>query len=208
MHPYTKRNIRAWYRRFAKQGWAIRVLDRVPSSPLNVAEYLDIEDQGTFPQAFIDGTIGGDYGAQHTSDLVRFPLLLKYGGVYADVGLMQIGNLDSLWHQTVGDPNSRFDVLSYNGGDGKTVGDRQLMNYFLVTGRDNPFFLRCHQLLLALWATDGGKTSTKGMHKSPLLKGLPLMTGGDFTLEENGVTIGPREFNEMLSDYVCACTGV
>ena len=115
---------------------------------------------------------------------------------------MQIGNLDRLWRQTVGDPNSRFDLLSYNGGDGKTVGDRQLMNHFLVAGRNNPFFMRCHKLLLALWAADGGKTGTKGMRNSPLLKGLPMMSGGEFTLEENGVTIGPREVDEMLSDYV------
>ncbi|KAK5133329.1 hypothetical protein LTR08_007854 [Meristemomyces frigidus] len=202
MHPYTQRNIRAWHRRFTKQGWALRVLDRVPGSPSNVTEYLDITDPQTFPQAFIDGTIGGDYGVQHTSDLVRFPLLLAHGGVYADVGLMQIGDLDGLWRRTVGDAELPIEVLSYNGGDGKSVGERQLMNYFLVSGRGNPFFARCHRLLLALWAAEGGKTSTDGMHKSALLKGIPLMSGGDFTIEENGVTIGPREFDAMLSDYI------
>jgi len=51
------------------------------------------------------------------SGLVRWPLLLKYGGVYADVGMIQIGDLDRLWCETVGDPASppsRFEVLSYN----------------------------------------------------------------------------------------------
>jgi len=24
MHPYTQRNVRAWHRRFSKQGWTIR----------------------------------------------------------------------------------------------------------------------------------------------------------------------------------------
>jgi Glycosyltransferase sugar-binding region containing DXD motif len=72
----------------------IRVL---PSSPLNVANFLDISDPGIFPRAFVDGTIGGDYAPQHTSDLIRWPLLLKYGGVYADVGMIQNGNFDRLW---------------------------------------------------------------------------------------------------------------
>ena len=33
MHPYAKRNIRAWYRRFSRQGWTIRVVDGLPASP-------------------------------------------------------------------------------------------------------------------------------------------------------------------------------
>lgn len=106
MHGYTQRNVRAWHRRFSKHGWTVRVINRLPDSPLNVAEFLDLEDPAVFPKAFINGTIGGDYGPQHTSDLVRWPLLLRYGGVYADVGLMQIGDLDRLWNSTVDDPSS------------------------------------------------------------------------------------------------------
>ena len=200
MHPYTKRNIRAWHRRFTKKGWIVRVLDRQALSPLNVANFLDISDPETFPRAFVDGTIGGDYAPQHTSDLVRWPLLLKYGGVYADVGLMQIGDLDRLWNDTVGNPASRFEVLSYNAG---SVDDRSLTNYFLCSGRNNPLFLRCHKLLLELWAADGGKTSTEGMHSSPLLKGVPLFAkDGDLTFEENGKKIGHEEVRRMLTDYI------
>lgn len=70
MHPYTKRNIRKWHRRSSKQGWIIRVLDRATGSPLIIANFLDVTDTSTFPQAFIDGSIAGDYAAQHTSDLV------------------------------------------------------------------------------------------------------------------------------------------
>jgi len=198
MHPYTRRNIRAWHRRFSKQGWIVRVLDRSPSSPLNVANFLDISDSECFPSAFVDGTIGGDYSAQHTSDLVRLPLLLKYGGVYADVGLIQIGDLDRLWRETVGDPASRFEVLSYNGGG---VEARRLMNYFLASRRNNRLFARCHRLLLRLWAEDGGKTSTEGMHSSPLLKEAPLMESSS-TIEEEAGIIRPEEVGRMLSDYI------
>lgn len=188
MHPYTKRNVRAWHRRFSKQGWTVRVLDRVPGSPLNVANFLDISDPGTFPRAFVDGTIGGDYAPQHTSDLVRFPLLLKYGGVYADAGMMQIGDLDRLWNATVGDPSSRFEVLTYQLGG---VEVPMLTNYFLAARRDNPMFERTHRLLLALWAEDGGKASTEGMHANPLLRGVPLQ----------GQSFG-EEISKELTDYI------
>ena len=203
MHPCSRRNVRAWYRRLSPQGWTIRVLDRQSSSPLNVANFLDISDLGTFPQAFVDGTIGGDYAPQHTSDLVRFPLLLKYGGVYADVGLMQIGDLDRLWRETIGNPTSRFEVLSYDGGDFHDHGPHNLTNYFLGSGRDNPLYARCHRLLLQLWAADGGKVSTDGMHRNPLVKGIPLMgEGAEMSMEKDGKTLGSNETREMLTDYI------
>lgn len=202
MHSYTQRNIRAWYRRFSKSGWAIRVLDRQADSPLNIANFLDITDPGTFPRAFIDNTIGGDHAPQHTSDLVRWPLLLKYGGVYADVGLMQIGDLDALWNRTIGDPNSPWEVLSYNAGG---VDSRSLTNYFLCSGRNNALFDRCHRLLLELWAADGGRTSTAGMHASPLLEGVPHM-GGTFEVpaivEEDGTRIESADVGRLLTDYI------
>ncbi|KAI1858771.1 uncharacterized protein JN550_012425 [Neoarthrinium moseri] len=198
MYLYCQRNIRAWHRRLSRVGWVVRVLDRRPGSPLNVANFLDITDPETFPRAFVDGTIGGDYAPQHTSDLVRFPLLLKYGGVYADVGMMQIGDLNRMWHETVGNPNSPYEVLSYSGGDPEEM---KLTNYLLCSRRDNPLFLRSHKLFLALWDEDGGKTSTDGMHASPLLKGVPLFEySGSFT--ENGRTYGPEEVTVMLTDYI------
>jgi len=203
MHPYAQRNIRVWHRRLSRQGWSIRILDRLHSSPLNVSNFLNTSDPQTFPRAFTEGTISGDYPAQHTSDLVRWPLLLKYGGVYADVGLIQIGDLDRLWRETVGNPSSPFDVLAY---DAQGICPFGLTNYFLASGRDNPFFARCHRLLLQLWDVDGGKTSTEGMHSSVLLKGVPLM-GGEFTIDEEAMHIGKKEGSRgwsrmMLTDYV------
>jgi hypothetical protein len=55
----------------------------------------------------------------------------------------------------------------------------------------NPFYARCHRLLLQLW---DGKTST-------LLKGVSLM-GGEFTIEEEGRNIGKEEVSRMLTDYI------
>lgn len=172
MHPYTQRTVRTYHRRFSRKGWTVRVVDRAAGSPCNVENFLDIQDPDTFPRAFREGTITGTYALQHTSDLVRWPLLLKYGGVYVDVGLMPIGDLDRLWAETVGNPSSPWEVVSNNAG-GPDIYD--LTNYLLCAGRDNALFQRCHRLLLALWAEDGGKTSTEGMWESPLLRGLPLL---------------------------------
>ena len=206
MHSYTQRNVRAWHRRFSKAGWIVRVINRQPLSPLNVENFLDTTDEDTFPRAFVDGTIGGDYAPQHTSDLVRWPLLLKYGGVYADVGLMQIGDLDRLWRETIDNPESPYEVLSYNCG---TVDERILANYFLVSKRNNPLFERSHKLLLKLWAADGGKTNTDGMHSNPLLKGTELM-GKDLTYEDEdeGRTIQPDEASKLLTDYIIQGTAM
>jgi hypothetical protein len=199
MHPYAKRTVRAYHRRFSKQRWVIRVIDRVPSSPLDIANFVELTEEN-FPRAFIDRTLTGRYAAQHNSDLVRWPLLLKYGGLYADVGMMQIGDLDRLYSETVGNPDSPYEIISYSsGGDGA----RQLTNYFLCCRRNNPLFLRCHKLFLALWAEDGGKTSTEGMHASPLMRNLPLQnTAGNVTMEEDGKMYGPEDVAVLLTDYI------
>lgn len=194
MHPYTQRNVRAWHRRLAKHGWTVRVCDRVPGSPSNIAKFLDVADPATFPRAFIDGRVGGDFAPQHTSDLVRFPLLLRYGGVYADVGLLLVGDLARLWDATLGNAASRYEVLSH--GDAKS-----LMNYLLAAPPNNPLFERCHRLLLALWNADGGRTCTDGMHASPLLAGVPLL-GGDFEIKEADRVIGKEESGRILTDYI------
>ena len=190
MHQYTKRNVRAWHRRFSKQGWTIRITDRVPGSPLNIAHFLDLNDPNLFPRAFAEDSLNGINAPQHTSDLVRWPLLLKHGGVYADVGLIQIGDLESLWNQTIGDPASRFKVIGY-GTDSSTL--REVCNYFFASGRDNPFFARCHRLYLELWAADGGRTNQKGMHSSPLLKGIPLV-GAEYD--------SSKDVQMSMSDYM------
>ncbi|KAI0525383.1 hypothetical protein F5B22DRAFT_336633 [Xylaria bambusicola] len=188
MHPYTKRNVRAHYRRLAKFGWNIYVINRVEGSPLNIVNFVDVTDPELFPKAFLDGRIGGDFAPQHTSDLVRWPLLMKYGGIYTDVGQLQIGDLNRLWEQTLGNPDSPYDIISYNLGP---IDHRDLANYFYASRPNNPLFLRAHKLLLALWNADGGKLSTEGMHASPLLKG-PKLIGQRFS----------EEIRKKLTDYI------
>ncbi|KAI3335165.1 hypothetical protein F4824DRAFT_501460 [Ustulina deusta] len=188
MHPYTKRNVRAHHRRLAKYGWTIYVINRVEGSPLNIANFVDVTDPTLFPKAFLDGRVGGEFAPQHTSDLVRWPLLMKYGGIYTDVGQLQIGDLNRLWDETLGNPDSPYDIISYNLGP---VDHRDLANYFYASRPNNPLFERGHRLLLALWNADGGKLSTEGMHASPLLKG-PKLIGQRF----------PEAIRKKLTDYI------
>ncbi|EMD85400.1 hypothetical protein COCC4DRAFT_66421 [Bipolaris maydis ATCC 48331] len=196
LHPYTKRNIRTWHRRFSKKGWTIRVISCHPNDALNIANLLDIKDRNLFPDAFAEGTIGGKYAAQHTSDLVRWPLLLKYGGIYADVGMIQIGDIDRLWNETIGDPSSSYEVLSYRGPQQQ---GRNLTNYFFACKAGNELFARCHRIFLKLWQ---GRTDTVGLHAHPLLEGVPLQ-GGSFEIREEGKpTISKEEAGKMLTDYI------
>lgn len=201
MHPCSQRTVRTWHRRFSKAGWIVRVIDRQPFSLLNLENFLDTKSEEIFPRSFIDNTIGGDYPLQHMSDLVRFPLLLKYGGVYADVGLMQIGNINRVWSEMIDNPASPYEIISYNCG---TVNERFLSNYFLMSKRNNRLFERSHKLLLKLWAADGGKISTEGMHSSPLLNGTKLL-GSDLTYDaegQKGCTIPRSEARILLTDYI------
>lgn len=204
MSPYAKRTVRTYHRRFARKGWTVRVVDVAPGSSGHISRFVDVSDPANFPRAFGKGDgngITGAYARQHTSDLVRWPLLLRYGGVYTDVGMMPIGDLDRLWEETVGAPNTgpgkRYEVVSYTSGGsaGAQTADDVLpdvTNYFLCARPNNPFFRRCHRLFLALWAEDGGKTTTDGMHKSPLLQGVPLMGSSDKSME----------YRTSLSDYI------
>lgn len=113
---------------------------------------------------------------------------------------MPIGDLDRLYCEYISNPASRYEVFPYNIGGFEAYA---LPNYFLVSCRNSPFFQRCHQLHLALWNADGGKTSTEGMHRSPLLKGAPLINGGGITLKnDDGTEINAEETGKRLSDYV------
>ncbi|TQV91521.1 capsule polysaccharide biosynthesis protein [Cordyceps javanica] len=199
MYPTAQRTVRAYQRRFSKLGWKIRVVNREPDSPLNIGNFLDIDDPNIFPAAFRDGTICGDYPAQVNSDLVRFPLLLRYGGLYADTGVLPIGDLNRLWNETVANVESPYEILTFGEAKGQTV-----TNYFMAGQRENIFFQHCHRFLIKLWGENGGRTSPSGIHRSPLFKGLPLAGEGNtgLTWTEDGRTITLDEGRRILTDYL------
>lgn len=168
--PYLLRNVLNWHRRFAPCGWTIYVLDNVKDSPLNVGNFIDIKSLANVPQAFINGKLTGEYAAQHTSDLIRYPILLKYGGVYLDVGLLQFGDLDWLWTEHITNSNSSYDFAGFTMGD--PPAGISIVNFAMMCGPNNPLVKRAHSILLQLWE---GKTNTTDMHKNPLVNHLELM---------------------------------
>ncbi|KAJ3180859.1 hypothetical protein HDU85_003944 [Gaertneriomyces sp. JEL0708] len=168
--PYLLRNVMGWYRRFSPLGWSIYVVDSVPNSPLNVSRFIDTSSRLVVPLALTNGTLDGSYASQHTSDLIRYPLLLKYGGVYLDVGILQFGDLDWLWEQHLANPASPYDFAGFTMGNPPE--GISIVNFALMSIPDCPLILRAHKILLKLWE---GKTNTTGAHQHPLVSHVPLL---------------------------------
>ncbi|EDU45442.1 capsule polysaccharide biosynthesis protein [Pyrenophora tritici-repentis] len=168
--PCSIRNVVNWHRRFSPLGWTIYVLDTVPGSPLNVSNFIDTSSPSVVPEAFTNGTVKGTYAAQHTSDLIRFPLLLKYGGIYLDVGVLQFGDLDWLWTEHIANPASPYDLAGFTMWDPPE--GISIANFFFMCGADNPLVRRSHHLLLKVWE---GRTDTTGAHQHPLVNHVPLI---------------------------------
>jgi hypothetical protein len=168
--PYLLRNVINWHRRFSPLGWTVYVLDTVPGSALNVSNFIDTSSQSVVPEAFTNGTLNGTYAAQHTSDLIRYPLLLKYGGIYLDVGILQFGDLDWLWTEHISNPASPYDFAGFTMGSPPE--GISIVNFALMCGRDNELVLRAHHILLEVWK---GNNNTTGAHQHPFVKHVPLM---------------------------------
>jgi hypothetical protein len=194
--PYLLRNVNNWHRRFAPLGWTIYVLDTVPGSPLNVSNFLDTTSRSIVPEAFISGTLNGTYAAQHTSDLIRYPLLLKYGGIYLDVGLLQFGDLNWLWNEHIANPASPYDFAGFTMGD--PPDGISIVNFAFMCGRENPLVRRAHYILLKVWE---GKTNTAGAHEHPLVNHLPLMhVPQEVVVDDDGQ--GKMVINDaVMTDY-------
>lgn len=169
--PYLRRNVISWYRRLAPLGWTVYVLDSVPDSPLSISRYLDTTSSSVVPAAYTDGRISGTYAHQHASDLIRYPLLLAYGGVYMDVGILLFGDLDRLWSDLLVNPDSACEFAGFTMGG---ADDPTIVNFAFACLPDNPLVARAHRILLGLWK-DGDRTDTVGMHRHPLVDGVPLM---------------------------------
>lgn len=182
--PSAMRTVSNWHRRFSPLGWTIYLLNTVPGSPLNVSNFIDTSSPSEVPEAFTNGTIDGTYARQHTSDLIRFPLLLKYGGMYLDVGVLQFGDLDWLWTEHITNPASPYDFFGLTMSpppDGISIA-----NFTYMCEAGNPLVRRSHQILLKLWE---GRTNTTGAHQHPYVSHVPLMP------------VPPGGSGEAMTDY-------
>ncbi|KAF2111243.1 hypothetical protein BDV96DRAFT_614971 [Lophiotrema nucula] len=193
--PYLRRNVIAWYRRYSPLGWTVYVVDNVAGSPLNVSNYIDTNSPLVVPAAFANGTLDGGYAAQHTSDLTRYPLLLKYGGVYLDVGILQFGDLDWLWTNHISNSLSPYDFAGFTMGDLPEV---SIVNFALMCGPANPLVYRAHRILLKLWE---GKTNTTDMHKHALVNHLDLMRVPQEVVVDNEGEGRMVINDEVMTDY-------
>ncbi|KAL8745346.1 MAG: hypothetical protein Q9190_002507 [Brigantiaea leucoxantha] len=162
--PWNQRNVISWVRRLGPE-WTVRVLDRVEASPVHISLFVDAKD---FPEAFNENTMTGPHIGPHTADLIRLPLLYRYGGVWLDVGFMLFRHLDDICWNTLADPDTSFEMAGFKVTfDARTS---MIFNGFIAAKRGNPCIKYWHDIFLKCWE---GTTTTEGMHKHPLLAHLP-----------------------------------
>jgi hypothetical protein len=197
MKPYLMRNVLAWYQRYSSLAWNIYVLDRQEGSPLNVSRFIDLSDPEVVPDVMRDGgSVTGQYSAQHSSDLVRWPLLLKYGGAYLDVGIIMFGDMDRLWDEHIGNPESPLDYAGFTMAD--TPDAISIVNFWMMSTPDNSLVHRAHRIFLKLWE---GKTDTTGAHAHPLVSHVPLLRVPD-NLTQSGDDKGAMAIDDAaMTDY-------
>lgn len=175
--------------------WTVHIVDRVDGSETSVFHYVE---DSFFPQTFINGTM--DSHMAHMGDLVRLPLLWKYGGVWMDVGLILLRHVDDICWKRIEDPESPYQlsaVALMHLPDTYTP-----LNGFLGTKRNNPFIKRWHDIYLALWSE--GVTNATGFHKHPLLRHLPLFHPPLDMVNMKDIVINYEVLCDYLAHYMCA----
>ena len=172
--PWTQRNVICWVRRLNALGWTIRVLDRVPGSFVNVSRY--IEDASWFLVAFNEKSIAGRHTGPHSADIVRIPLLYIYGGVWMDIGIILLRDLDSICWDALSDSGTRYELAGFM----IKIRPREycMFNGFITARNHNRFIKRWHDIYLQLW---GDVISSDEFWAHPLLEHLrPMMPTEDF----------------------------
>lgn len=171
---WVQRNVISWVRRLGPS-WTVRVLDLVENSPSLVYSYVDPVH---LPKAVVGNKMTGNHRSQHTSDLIRLPLLHQHGGVWIDVGMLLFRGLDNFFWNLLQDPGSQFEVASFNG----TVapGVSLILNGFLAARKGSLCIKYWHDIFLEVWKN---AATSDGLHQHPLLRHLPayepMSSGGD-----------------------------
>ncbi|KND88275.1 hypothetical protein TOPH_07068 [Tolypocladium ophioglossoides CBS 100239] len=193
MPQWVQRNIINWVHRLGPE-WNVHVLDHVPGSETNI--YLFV-DRSFFPTAFNNGTMDGPHAGQHQADLVRLPLLWKYGGIWMDAGTMLFRHVDDICWKLIEDPNSQYEV------GGFVVETRpgvdSMLNGFIATRKNNPFIKRWHDIYVALW---GEATNSHNFHKHPLLRHIPLPNKPADEMNAPDMKIGLEALTDYLAHFV------
>ncbi|KUL83691.1 hypothetical protein ZTR_07520 [Talaromyces verruculosus] len=169
MPPWCQRNVIDWVRRLGPS-WTVRVLDSVEDSPMNVTRFIGRE---FLPDAFNTRTMTGRYMATHSADLIRLPLLLLYGGVWMDVGIILIRNLDDIWN-ILADPSSPYEFAAF--AFECRPGKLSVINPWLAARKGCALVKRWHDTFVHVWGTS---TECTNLSQHPLLCHLePYQVGG------------------------------
>ncbi|RYC64379.1 hypothetical protein CHU98_g1848 [Xylaria longipes] len=194
MSPWVQRNVINWVRRLGPE-WTVHLLDKVPDSPTNVACYIE---SSYFADAFNDNIMDGPDVGPHSGDLVRLPLIWKYGGVWIDVGTFLFRNIDDICWKQIEDPASPYEVAGFV--IEMRPGVDCMLNGFIAAKRGNPFIKRWHNIYLALWE---GVTNARGFHKHPLLRHLPLLCPPVDKLNCPNLNMMMEAFSDYLASFMC-----
>ncbi|OJD22070.1 hypothetical protein ACJ73_06590 [Blastomyces percursus] len=149
-----KRNVANWSR-VCGPSWIIRVLDALPDSPNSALKYLPAD---MLPEAFTKGTMEGPYTGPHSANFLRGACLYLHGGVFMDVGILLVLDLDRVCWATLADDSSHNNVAV------PCMYDVVMTNHFVASRKGDPFIKRRHDLFVHLW---GNRTSHAGMANGP-----------------------------------------
>jgi hypothetical protein len=106
MPKWCQRNVVNWVRLLGPS-WTVRVLDSVPNSPNNALRWVAAD---LLPEAFLQGTMDGAHSGQHSADLLRGPAVWLYGGVWMDVSVILVRDLDRMCWDKLADEGSPYRV--------------------------------------------------------------------------------------------------
>lgn len=186
MYPSYQCTVLNWVRKLGPS-WTVRVVDLVDGSPNNIYNFVDKE---WFPDCVINNTMDGSHKAQHTSDLMRLPLLFEHGGVWMDVGNMLHTHLDDLfWNALSSSDQYEIGLWIITGQIRKKWGS--FGNFMLAARKGSLFIKNWHNGYKELW---NGRTNERGFHKHPLIQEIGIADGmSDWHFEDKVL---------QMSDYV------
>lgn len=195
MQPWAQRNVINWVRKFGSE-WTVHVLDAVPGSETNVNHLVE---QSFFPKAFNEGVMDGLFVGPHQGDLVRLPLLWKYGGVWMDVGTMLFRDLDDICWNRITDPATPYELAGF------AIEFRRnycsMVNGFLACEAGNPFIKRWHEIYLSLWTPT--TTNAVGFHRHPLLKHIRPLEVPEGRSDDPELMTPLEEMLDYLTHFLC-----
>lgn len=187
LRGWQKRNIIGWVRKMGPE-WTVRVLDNVKGSRTNLLNFVDTSD---LPESVVQQKMDGQHAGQHLSDLIRLPLLHRHGGIYLDVGVFLLGDLEaSLWNR-IADPTSEFRIGGFAHEHRKNSWG-SLQNFCIVAQKGEKLLQVWQRIMLEIWKDH---TGSNGLAKHPIFDGVSAEINPRVLL-----TIKPGS-EELLQDY-------